>query len=48
MRRIKTYAKLAAGSVLLALVMLGLAMAPGFLSDRDSTARLGDSRVARR
>ena len=48
MRRIKTGAALVAGSLLLALVMAGLLMAPGFLSGRDSTVARPGSQEARR
>ncbi len=48
MRRIKTGAGLAVGSVLLALAMLGLLMVPGFLSDRDSTVARPGSQEAHR
>ncbi len=48
MQTILTCLKLATGGVLLALITLGLVMAPGFLSDRDSTVPQGASREARR
>ena len=45
MQTIKTCAKLAAGSILFAPVMLGLAMAPGLLFDRDSTLQTRAQRM---
>lgn len=48
MRTIKACVKVAAGGVLAALAMLGLLMAPGFLSDRDSTVAQHSGQEARR
>ena len=39
--------KVVVGAVLLAVVLFGLMAAPGFLSDRDSTASLHPMREAR-